>query len=396
MGFSTGIRWIAALPLLAAAFNPNEPPVVADSAAIRAVYEEPVPADYFRLWVARSKLSIAGDNKAAEALDRYFTGVAVGILTRNPVTPRGTLGDVISGAVKIDDVQAGVTRILSTTLKPEVVTALGPRKHVPEMLPTDFTQYREDAPGVWVSHHRDRPAVPDWVHLPVNIRNVSSLRVSQSDKRLVLALAGGGDIKFECKEPRFELTPIPPGEAVLHDCRSDVRHAPLPEVIAAVREPSRWSLDVSRITFEDPKFGLTRGHTAYGVDAQSPRSQAEAHRTAQSELRALNCFQRNACLEDFKRGPGPFIIALLVMVGIGAAVAAPLALWTRRRWMWGGISVVGYVVFSVALVAFFAMKGGDQVLIALLVAAAAAIGLGAFLVGLLATLAIVRRPPPQE
>ena len=64
----------------------------------------------------------------------------------------------------------------------------------------------------------------------------------------------------------------------------------------------------------------------------------------------------------------------VILCLMGAVVAAPLALWTRRRWMWGGISVAGYVVFSLALVAYFALAGGMQVFIGLLVAAAAVVG----------------------
>lgn len=378
------------------AFNPNEPPVRMESAAIRAVYAEPIPDDYFRLWVARTKLRVAGDHKGAEALERYFTGVALGMVNGKPVVRQGTIGDIIGHVVNIDGVDEALKELLATTLRGEIVTIPGNRSFLPAEHPTDFTRYREEVPGVWVEFNRERPAYAEQLHIPVAVRNVTARPVSQADKQIVLARADG-PMKFSCRERNWALNPIPPGEAVVHDCYYHTGQAmPVSEVVAAVRDPSRWSLEVSRITYVDPPFGFTRGRNAYGVgDANSPRSEAAAAGKAYDELKALNCWQRNACDEDFKRGPGPAVVAFLFVVAIGAAVGTALALGTRRRWMWGGISIAGYVVFSVAAILYFGLMGGNYVLVALLVAAAALVGLVAFVIGLVTALATVRRRPPE-
>ena len=354
MRLSTPVLAVLFLPLFAwpAAHSPNEPAVERDSPAIRAVLQEPVRSDVFPLFVARSKLSIAGDSAAASAIDAYLTAAALARLSGIAVPKRATIGDLITNPVTGESTAAAIERILAGTL-------------------------RAEAPRIQDDNMR------------VKIRNVGPQRVDQFDANLVVSLPQREPMSLRCTEPTYSLTPIGPGETVLHECRAGTSRVTEADLAAAIANPSALRLEVSRINFADPSLSITsRG--ALWLDAKGVPGPSAAHDKARADLAALPCGDRNACGEDFKRvlGQHPLLLVAGVFAAAGALLGALIAFVTRRRWMWG-LGLTGVLTLAVAagIVALF--RANDM--LGLLLVIAGPVACLAFLAGIVAALALVRR-----
>ena len=351
MHLSTRFLFVALLPLASCAYMPNEPPVERDSPAIRAVLQEPVTSDPFPLLVARSKLSIAGDNAAASAIDVYLTAAALARLTGGAVPARGTVGELVTKPIALESTAAAIKQVLAETLR------------------ADPPKIEENAQA-----------------LLVHIRNVGKIRVAQFDAIMEVRLPQSEPVRLRCNEPRFTLTPIGPGDAVLHECRGSVTAA---DLTAAIADPSALQLVVDRINFEDPSLSITsRG--ALWLDAKGFAGPSAAHDKARADLAALPCGDRNACAEDFNRklGQHPLIVVGVVFAAAGVLIGALIALVARRRWWWG-LGLAGALTLAVAGAVVYLLMANNMLGLLLLIAGPVACV--AFLAGMVPALALVRR-----
>jgi hypothetical protein len=355
-GFSTALGWVV-LGLAIVAWRPpsETPPVDRNSNAIRAVLAQPITSDPGPLRIARQKLAMAKDEAAAKAIDLYLAGVAVRQVFGEATEAKGTVADIVEGRVATPSTDTLASRVLDNALRVELAAE-----------PVSYGPDKGD------------------IQVHIALRNVTARPIVEE--------------RFELKVGRTALScigtsngvPIDANAAVAFACTTHASLVTPAQLESYLKEPAWVRASVSYIKFGGPSLYVNKGIANWANDDRV----FDPWQTARTELDALSCWERSACLRDSipTLDTNPGVLFAGVFAGAGLLAGSMLAFFTRRRWRWAW-SLAGLVAGSIlALFAFLMMANSMGGLIVMIYGP---LSLGGFLVGLLPPLFIIKGRHPQ-
>lgn len=292
------------------------PAVAAASPYMQSLAASPMPPAFFDQLVIREIYLEARDVTGATALQHYMDEEALTKLEGGEWTPASSVKDAIANAPKaasiardrLDRVLAGAAQVDMILPGPDADSALAKNNKM--------ATYSSIAPGLWKGEINGRP---------IGIRAVFRLRnTSHTGISAVYPMVAFGDKtlthRMSCTfaEQGF-LHKIEPDDSALYVCSFYAgQQAQIDRITAA------WSaggeagprLDINQVVFDNPAVTIARYTTAIQwAEMQRARLKAE------TDLGAVSCHVRQACLEDFKRkiwssNPLFYVPAMLILLGV--------------------------------------------------------------------------------
>jgi hypothetical protein len=302
--------------------DPNIVLVRPDSPVIRALYDQPLTADRYPLFVAMYKFNIAGDRRAEDAVREFLRRSAVYEVGGMPFEPKGTIGRIVQDQAALPALRDGVVaNVVAGALHVRLVPDAG------KSLSGAWGEtFKSVAPALWVGQVAGSPS---HAHVLLEVENATGLVMTYIDVSLHLEGNGeGGPREMPCRSTARPFRQLIPGGKDVFDCflhQTEVA-ANLGALVQGVRG---WQQDPSRIPLSNVRLGFANLGAILRSDGVTEIDLTDAFVDARTQLEQASCRARGACIGDLERNIQQN--ALFLVIAAGAVVGALFGIAMSRR-----------------------------------------------------------------